>query len=123
MLPSFIGQRLSDESGIKFPGPRNNLVLKVCGDDRHGHLGMVLPNARYQLQAVGSGHVEIDQRDVDCAGCDRAERIVGAGGFDQLPFRPDSPEALAITMRASLLSSTIRTLYCMSRLLSGMRSF
>jgi hypothetical protein len=51
---------------------------------------MALAYFRDQFQAIGSGHIEIDQRDVHRT--HGGERIICIGGFDQGPFRSDPPE-------------------------------
>ena len=53
---------------------------------------MCLADACNKLQAVDSGHVEIDQRNFNGTSGNSGKRLVGVGGLYQRPVRPDAPE-------------------------------
>jgi hypothetical protein len=100
----FIGQGFSNECGTKFPRTGDYLVLHVRRHHRHRHVWTDRADARDELKSIGARHVEVDQGDIDRASRDGAQGLFGVNGFGRRRRK-----ALAITMRASLLSSTIRT--------------
>ena len=107
----FFGQRLLQEGRADLARPRHDLVLMIGGDDGERHRRLQGEQLGRELEPVAARHVEVEDRDVDAVRPRQRQRLVGVCRLDAHPVRLERVSALATAMRASLLSSTTRTLY------------